>query len=501
MLVSFQFPIADTRIFHADRSLRLPKPDWPTPNTEFNAQFVHFFGMTKKRHRSPDNAWPDEICYCSACRAVRFENLQTVRVGCSEPWYIYKRFRPRCAFRRLFSDGQSVVRAEIGLAHHERKVGRAAIPLLSANEVIQIVSGLCDLPTRVPGIEVPSGSQKLITRGSSIAKLYARGTLARRNDDKLNTALQLVEAGNPVIIAELGPSESIGDAEDIGFIQIPAERVYGAVVCYGRLRRPEGLVGVWLLGQGAASAPVLRSLRLCLLRLHAEQEVLDIVLKHLRRGVLQVSPTEATTNDLDNYFNSKTRMINRTFRSSVDQSAILAAFDAADQVVPPASRDNLVERYNGARRQIWKKIEDYQIRRQSTRVVSVVSVEAGGTFVNKNVVVNGDGNIVNVAEVMANVTNVVNTNLAVSDANEDVKTSIRELNLQLQEISTKIQPAAAKSMANDLQTLSNEIASPQPRRRYYELTLGGLKEAAEAVGEIATPIILTVAKLSALLLG
>jgi len=44
------------------------------------------------------------------------------------------------------------------------------------------------------------------------------------------------------------------------------------------------------------------------------------------------------------------------------------------------------------------------------------------------------------------------------------------------------------------------MAKPEPRRKWYELSLEGIKEAALAVGEIAKPIVDTVAKLGPLLI-
>jgi hypothetical protein len=64
-----------------------------------------------------------------------------------------------------------------------------------------------------------------------------------------------------------------------------------------------------------------------------------------------------------------------------------------------------------------------------------------------------------------------------------------------------VDPALAQKMGKNAKKLSEEMAESQPDRKWYELSLDGLKEAAEAVGAIATPIITTVGKLRPLLLG
>ena len=55
-------------------------------------------------------------------------------------------------------------------------------------------------------------------------------------------------------------------------------------------------------------------------------------------------------------------------------------------------------------------------------------------------------------------------------------------------------------MGKNIKKLSEEIAEPEPDRKWYELSIEGLKEAAVAVGEIGIPIIETLKKLGEILL-
>jgi hypothetical protein len=149
---------------------------------------------------------------------------------------------------------------------------------------------------------------------------------------------------------------------------------------------------------------------------------------------------------------------------------------------------------------VWKKIAAYQEQRRATRLVYVLNVEKGWVMVDKQVNVGGTGNIVNVAEYMSNVTNTVNNNLAESDADMHVKMLIKELTEQIDRVAPKADPGQIKKMGKNLEALSKEVASDEPERRWYEVSLEGIRETAQAVGEIATPILNTVGKLSALLL-
>jgi hypothetical protein len=77
VLVVFQFPLADVRPFDNDTDLRLPFPDWPNPDTDINPQFIHHFGKVVERRNAADPALPDEIKFCLARRAIRFDDLGT----------------------------------------------------------------------------------------------------------------------------------------------------------------------------------------------------------------------------------------------------------------------------------------------------------------------------------------------------------------------------------------------------------------------------------------
>ena len=115
--------------------------------------------------------------------------------------------------------------------------------------------------------------------------------------------------------------------------------------------------------------------------------------------------------------------------------------------------------------------------------------------------VSGQNNIVNVnvAEYMRNVSNTVGDNLKNSASPDEVKELVRQLTEQINAIADRVEPALAQKMGKNLKKISEEMAEPTPDRKWYQLSLEGLKEAAEAVGAIAGPIIATVGKLKPLL--
>ena len=354
MLTIFQFPISDTRSFDIQEDLKLPDPYFPNPRTGINPQFVNFFGKAVDRRLRAEEAWPDEIKFCLAKRALRFDNLAIHHAGQPET-----RFMPNCVFRRLFSDGDSVARVEIGFTHNKKAKNLSS---LKPHQVLAIISDLCILPSFIHQIDGKKVMNHLIRQGSALARLYARATIPSASKNKKRAEV-LVRTGNPIVVIELKPSEAEFPLVPKGFVSIPAEKSLGANLSFGRLRTQDGDVGTWILQRGNATEVQSRNLRLCVLRLHAEQEALDLAINQLKSKRF-LNQSETTDIDkLDDYFNKKTRLINRTIWSGVNQSAILAAFDAAEQVTDPAIHENLIEGYKGARRQIQKKIEDYKIRR------------------------------------------------------------------------------------------------------------------------------------------
>ncbi len=505
LLVTIQFPIADAREFSALPDLRLSLPDWPEPETSIDPQFVRYFGKAIERVGEPDEAWPDEIKFVKATRGLRFDRLETRHSG-----KLGRRFKPRCAFRRLFCDGRAVARVEIGITHR-----KSVSPLmqLSLEEVFSIVRDIAEIPTKVFN---PTGTDKfrpILSQGKHLARLYAQASMNNKISDKNNSAnqtlgFQLVEAGDPVILIETNSDEMLFDdiTNNKGITIVKSTSINGAKALFCRLKVAVGIVSVWIIQKGNATEGQLRSLRLCLTRLHAEREVLDLILKQIHRGRLLNPSSEKAVDLLDQYFNERLKVINRDNWGGMKQSEILAAFDATKAVVRPAIRKQLIKRYEGGRLQVWKKIQAFQEERQAIRSVKVIKIEKGGNMVDQSVNISGSGgvanvtNVANVAKYMSNVTTTVNNNLAESNADNEVKNLIKALSKEIESVASKADPAQVKKLGKNLEALSKEAATDEPDRQWYEVSLTGIMDAAKAVGSAAEPVLKIAKKLAAILL-
>lgn len=92
--------------------------------------------------------------------------------------------------------------------------------------------------------------------------------------------------------------------------------------------------------------------------------------------------------------------------------------------------------------------------------------------------------------------------LAKTKVNDEVNEILTELLNEIKALNDKVPAAQAQSiedLSNDAKALVVESARPEPRAERYKVSLKGLKEAAQAIGDIAGPILQVVGKLSVLL--
>lgn len=501
MLAVVQFPVADFRPFVSDGD-RLPAPSWP-PRTNLPPAFLHFFGRAAPRRRGVDWAWTDELAFCDAGRALRFNNLPSR----GSHW----KSNLRCAFRRLMSDGAAVTRLEVGLSYNstardlslwnkwDRAIDAGADPTRDEPDInpLAMIEHTIALPTQVP---LPEKSQRpLITQGASVARLFLSAT------GKKSTAVpwhQYIGACPPVVLVECRAHWF--DQLPKYFVRIPPTKTGGIDLAFGFFKSPWGDVGVWLLGHGNGRVKDVRSLRLCLLRLHSEQEVLDAVLDRIATGGIEYKPHTPRGDKLENYLNQATRLINRSNWAGIDQSAILQAFDAVNASHYRSVRADLAVRLQGIQRQIKIKVERFEARSypRSERHVHLhddaTYIETVETMTEKKIINIGAGATINAPVTIAdNIENSFN-NLEKGTGNAKLTKLMQTLLKQITQ-AAEAKPEETKQLAADAETLSKEVTSEKPRRKWYELSVEGIAEAAKALGEAGKPIVETTAKLLPLL--
>ncbi len=503
MLVVVQFPIADIRPFIPELGGRLPAPSWP-PRIDIPREFLRHFGRAMPRRRGVDWAWTDELAFCHAGRALRFERLPLDY----HQWHA----NIRCAFRRLMSDGEAVTRLEVGLSynrlggdlntwrHWDSTIATGDDPTQDVPDIdpLSLVDHIIKLSTHVP-LRGRSKPRPLLLQGRDLAQLFATATSNKKVAEPWH---QRVSSCPPIVLVEC-PARWLRQLPE-GFARIASNKAGNIDLAFGRVASPWGPVGVWLLGHGKDRVEHVRSLRLCLLRLHAEQEVLDAVLDRIDNGGIKYEPGTPRGDTLETYLNKATRLINRNSWGGIDQSAILHAFDAAHASQYRGVRTNLATRLQGIQRQIKIKVERFEARPfpRSERHIHLhddaTYIETVETMTEQKTINIGAGATINAPVTIAdNIENSFN-NLEKGTASSELTELMQTLLKQITE-AAEARPEETKQLAADAETLSKEVTSEKPRRKWYELSVEGIKEAAKALGEVGKPIIETTAKLLPLL--
>lgn len=83
---------------------------------------------------------------------------------------------------------------------------------------------------------------------------------------------------------------------------------------------------------------------------------------------------------------------------------------------------------------------------------------------------------------------------------DQVKQLLRELTTRIASVDSSVNPEAVQNLNGDLDRLTEEMSKQNPRRKWYEVSIDGIKEAASAVGEIGQPILESASALAKLLL-
>jgi len=86
-----------------------------------------------------------------------------------------------------------------------------------------------------------------------------------------------------------------------------------------------------------------------------------------------------------------------------------------------------------------------------------------------------------------------------SNVQEDLKEILKNLTTTVGQLTEQLPKEQAEQVVNDLQVIMNEATSSKPRRRWWELSVEGIKEAALTVGIIGKPVLTCLEKLIPLL--
>lgn len=344
MRIVVQHPFADLRSLATGVATALPHLPGRTVDTGM-VDSLRRFGWAEVRNA--DLAFPDESCYYGAHRALRLNGLGR-RVFAARGTEVEPRI---LSYRRLFITDQRVsARVEVGVRLNARQRP------LEFSGLIRLLATALDLPSQVDGgiasLRAPLGRQ-----GRALAHHYADVT--SRSDGGVDPlAAKLVRACPPLVLVALRHGEIV--PAEVGtrlplFRRLDRENTQGVDVWFGQVtdgsRRS---VACWLLSPGAAKEHVLEKLALCLLRLNADNRAVDEVLRWLDSSPAFATDAIAVKSYL-RYV--KEKVLDRTDRANLKQSAIVEAITAVSEVRPEIEALHLRQRLDRALARITSPAE------------------------------------------------------------------------------------------------------------------------------------------------
>jgi len=493
VLIAFNFPFAEARNFlPASTTHIVPFPDWK--EAQPGKDFVREFGGMQYRHKKGIKEWPSEEFFCAAYGAVRLPtNLSALLGG-----YGWK--GGRCAFRRLFSNGNGVTRMEIGLALDEHSF--LQVP---GEELVRLVCRAFSIDVRVRA--GPNGFEncKLVHSMKALAKHYLTSTTRRNAGKGFRPPKWWVTPGEPLVFIEL-PDAKVAPVPK-GFHRISLGD--SATLFHARCSLDNQDFSLWILNSGLKNDPdYIRRVRLHLFRLHAERQCLKCIMLRITGNKIPVPVCEETSDPLQRFLNNASGLLVGKSVYGLPISQTLESIQSFEDLVSEGERTTLLNTLREIRPNILRNIRECTETSSELAGKVTYNVAAGGTLILSQAVKKGKkivkvfnttvgtntGNLL-VAESIKNSSIMIKG----STANNELKTNLTKLADAVAKMCEKLPKEQAEDAGKRLEALTREATSGAPSEKWYQFSANGLIEAAKAVGEFATPVITTVAAISKLL--
>jgi len=213
-----------------------------------------------------------------------------------------------------------------------------------------------ELPVKVTQFRGEPTACPLWMAVKPVADLYTVATTPSHGQSP-EVARQLVVPGESILLVEYTADEV--DSLPGNAQVVDPQRIGGAKLAFLWLDYRHRQFGLWFLEKDNVERALSRRLRLGLLRLHAEHQVLKQALSLLSKGIIQYVPRSDTGNAFEEYLNHATRILSRQNHAGFSQAAIREVIAAYELVVNPEERSLLTEKLEQAKRQIRLKVESY----------------------------------------------------------------------------------------------------------------------------------------------
>jgi hypothetical protein len=300
----------------------------------------------------------------------------------------------------------------------------------------------------------------------------------------------LVTAGNPVVLV---------DTTDEARVTLPRRLEDASTATSGRIalgfvlsRFGDAGIPTWYIGPNAGSnmdPDMCRKLRLCLLRLHAEEEVLDRIVSWIDGGSLTYAAGSDAADRLDHYIDRATQLLERKHSYGLPSSAIKEAYDAVTRV---HRRDVTAQRsaaFEGMRLQVRRKAELFIARRDVVR--PQITVE--GDYVEEKIYVKArdiKGTQIGRDNFQA-ITDSFNEFAAAHGKKDDLASQMKTISESVGALVAELQsqdPEAAAEVTETFQSFAEEAVKEAPRAGTLRILGKALIDASKKVAKVALPM-------------
>jgi hypothetical protein len=408
------------------------------------------------------------------------------------------------------SNGRGITRIELGFSidHEFMKVPGQA--------VLKAVDDVLSLDVRIDFQGAGTREGKLGTSAANLAKHYLAATTRTKPMDGFQPSAWWVDAGEPLVFVELLDAPIEPRPRTFRTVELPwaGYRLY-----YTRALYRGQYIGVWILNAvsglpvyrraGDYDETVTRSVRLHLMRLHAERQTLKSVFQHIDDGRLPVQARREEGDPLQIFLNRASEfLLSKEFNGKA-MSPALNAIEAFDDLVAPGQRASLLEQLNDIRPNILKKVRNCTDRAENYGggvnllgnngpiALQIQMNREEGKLVSQ--FVDAKGAIIHGDFVVADLINGSFNRVKDSQVNNDLKTNLDALNKAVAAMAQELPADGAKDAAKALDTVTREATSEKPDEDYFATGSNKLLKIAKAVGEAAGPVVSVIGAVAKLL--
>jgi hypothetical protein len=348
MLLTLRIPLVDLRPFYGPdypKGIRLPAT-WSEDH-----DFVRYFGPVTKRIQGPVDPWPSERAFCRYDKALRFSSSYSYLIQRQIPELrflgVKRRLYPATSRNDLFhADIQIIVRGPKHIPEHDRW-WRGQEEGATRFNLVDTVQAILNIPTIVRSPGNVLSHQSVGRLGRPIAEAFDAATTVGPPTGK-------VFPGTPAIAIELEDYDEV-----LATWEGPWQFEHGLLLS-GRPVAFEGrAINVFVLRPVRTPSKHTRSLRIHILRLHAERQFL----RHVARALIADGFIDSCASEqLDNIqysLNQCLIALTRARKYGLSTPEIAAAF-LADQSLSGHELETLIERVQTFRPIINRRLRQLQ---------------------------------------------------------------------------------------------------------------------------------------------